>query len=192
VTDRAPAGGGSAAGDTPPTFGLLAEFGTAERVLEAARRARADGYRLMDAFTPFPVEGLAEAVGFRREVLPWVALAGGVLGGIGGFGMLFFACVYSYPLNVGGRPLNSWPAFIPITFELTILGAALAAVAGMLLLNWLPRPYHPVFNVPRFTAASRDRFFVVIRAGDPRFDLERTRRFLLEVLGADGVFEVER
>lgn len=171
--------------------GLLAEFETADQVLRAATRVREVGYRRMDAFSPFPVDGLAEAVGFRHELLPWISLVGGVLGGLGGFAMQYFASVYSYPLNVGGRPPNSWPAFIPITFELTVLGAALAAVVGMLILNWLPRPYHPLFEVPRFAEASRDRFFLVIHADDPLYERTRTGQFLRN-LNAAGVYEVTR
>ncbi len=175
---------------TPRIYGLIAEFDSPDALLEAARRAHAEGYRRMDAHTPFPIEGLAEAIGFRRTRLPLVVLVGGIIGCVGGFLMQYYISVIAYPLNVGGRPLNSWPAFIPVTFETTILAAALAAVIGMLALNRLPMPYHPVFNVPRFRLATRDRFFLCIEATDPKFDRDETRR-LLESLGPLGVFDVE-
>lgn len=174
----------------PESYGLMAEFDSSEALLEAGRRAYAEGYRQMDAYTPFPIEGLAEAIGFRRTRLPLVVLVGGFLGAVGGFWMQYYISVIEYPLNVGGRPLNSWPAFIPVTFETTILLAALAAVIGMLALNRLPMPYHPVFNVPRFRLATRDRFFLCIEATDPKFDRDETRR-LLESLGPLGVYDVE-
>jgi hypothetical protein len=168
----------------------MAEFETPEKVLEAALRTHAAGYRRIDAFTPIPVEGLAEAVGFDWTSLPMVVFLGGLLGGSTGFGMCWYANVISFPLNVGGKPLNSWPAWIPITFELTILGAALTAVFGMLAMNGLPTPYHPVFNVSRFALASTDRFFLCIKARDKNFDLARTKAFL-EELKPNGVFEIE-
>jgi hypothetical protein len=172
-----------------PLYGLMAEFGDSRQLLEAAERAYAEGYRNMDAYTPFPIHGLAEAIGFRSTRLPLIVLIGGILGGIGGFAMQYYASVIAYPLNIGGKPLNSWPAFIPVTFECTILAAALAAIFGMLALNNLPEPYHPVFHVPRFEFASRDHFFLCIEAADPKFDLQQTRTFL-ESLGPKEVADV--
>ena len=173
-----------------PIYGLMAEFETPEKILEAALRTHAAGYRRIDAFTPIPVEGLAEAVGFDWTSLPIVVFIGGLLGGSTGFTMCWYANVISFPLNVGGKPLNSWPMWIPITFELTILGAALSAVFGMLAMNGLPTPYHPVFNVSRFALASTDRFFLCIKARDKNFDRNRTKVFL-EELKPNGVFEIE-
>ncbi len=144
----------------------------------------------MDAYSPFPIEGLAEALGFRRTRIPLVVFLGGLVGCLGGFFLQYWVSAVDYPLNVGGRPLFSWPAFIPVTFELTILVAAFAAVLGMLGLNGLPMPYHPLFHVERFALASRDRFFLCIEADDPRFDRGETWKFL-ESLTPHGVFEVE-
>jgi hypothetical protein len=159
-------------------YGLMAEFDTPEELLAAARRARDAGYRQMAAYTPFPVEGLAEAIGFRRTWLPLIVLIGGIIGCLSGYLLQYWTSVIDYPLNIGGRPLHSWPAFVVVTFELTVLFAALSAVLGMLALNGLPMPYHPVFNVPRFAFATRDRFFLCLEATDPQFDREETRRFL--------------
>ncbi|HSB78095.1 MAG TPA: DUF3341 domain-containing protein [Candidatus Methylomirabilis sp.] len=174
----------------PPIHGLMAEFDDPERLLAAARRAHQEGFRRMDAYTPLPIEGLSEAIGFHRTRVPLIVLLGGLTGCIGGFLLQYWIAVVYYPINVGGRPFNSWPSFIPVTFELTILLAAISAVLGMLALNGLPMPYHPVFNVPRFELATRNRFFLCIEARDPRFDQERTRQFL-EGLGSQGVYEVE-
>ena len=173
----------------PPLYGLLAEFDRPEDLLAAAYRAHDEGYRRMDAYTPFPVEGLAEAIGFQRDRLPLLVLIGGIAGALVGFLTQYWAAVIDYPINVGGRPFNSWPSFIPVTFEVTILFAALTAVLGMLALNRLPMPYHPLFNAPRFALATRNRFFLCIEAADPRFDRDGTRRFL-EGLTAREVTEV--
>jgi Protein of unknown function (DUF3341) len=173
----------------PPIYGLLAEFDTPAGLVAAAERARKEGYRSMDAYAPYPVEGLAEALKFHHTRVPLLTLIGGICGGLGGYFMQYWIAAINYPQNIGGRPLHSWPAFIPVTFELTILGAALSAVLGMLGLNGLPMPYHPVFHVPRFALASRDRFFLCVEATDPKFDLQTTQRFL-ESLDSRGVFEV--
>lgn len=173
-----------------PIYGLLAEFETADQILVAAQATHDAGYKNIDAFSPIPVHGLAEAVGFEWTSLPIVVFIGGFCGGLTGFGMCYYANVISYTWNIGGKPPNSWPMWIPITFELTILGAALSAVFGMLAMNGLPSPYHPVFNVPRFALASTDRFFLCIKARDKKFDLAQTKAFM-ETLNPHGVFEIE-
>src|SRR5437868_2392493 len=159
-------------------YGLMAEFETPTALVEAAERARHEGYRCMDAYSPFPIEELHEALGGHHTRLPLIVLIGSLTGCLGGYALQYWAAAITYPLNIGGKPLHSWPAFIPVTFECTILVAALSAVLGMLALNGLPMPYHPVFNVPRFALASRNRFFLCIEASDQKFDLESTRRFL--------------
>ncbi len=173
-----------------PLYGLLAEFENPEELLAAVRQARQAGFRKMDAYTPLPVHGLAQELGFKGRKLPLIVLLGGLAGMIGGYGLQYWVSVIEYPLNIGGRPMHSWPAFIPITFETTILLAALATVLGLLALNGLPMPYHPVFNVRRFKLATRNRFFLCLEAADPRFDREATRQFL-QGLNARGVYEVE-
>jgi hypothetical protein len=159
-------------------YGLLAEFDSPERLLEATKQARKNGYRRMDAYTPFQVEGLAEEVGFRFNLLPWLVLIGGFGGAAAGYFMQWYGMAISYPINVGGRSLNSWPAFIPVTFELGVLGGSVMAFLGMLALSGLPRPYHPVFKARDFSLATRNRFFLCIEASDPAFDATQTRHFL--------------
>jgi hypothetical protein len=173
-----------------PIYGLLAEFHTPDEVIDAARRVHEQGYRKVDAYSPYPIEELAEALELHHSPLPKMVLAGGVLGLLGGLGLQYWASVIEYPLNIGGRPFFSWPAFIVPAYETTILFAAGTAVLGMLALNGLPEPYHPVFNVPGFALASRDKFFLCIEAVDPRFEREATKKFLAG-LGATEVSEVE-
>ena len=175
-----------------PAHGLMAEFDEPERFLEAIRRTRSAGYRRMDAYSPNPIEGLSEAMQLPRSPVALIVLVSAISGAISGYLLQYYAAAVDFPINVGGRPLNSWVSFIPITFELTVLFACLSAVLfGIVALNGLPRPYHPVFNVPQFARASRDRFFVCIEAGDPLFDPAGTKRFLesLEPLGVYGVKE---
>ena len=176
---------------SPAIWGVMAEFEDPNALVAAARRARQAGYRRMDAYSPFPLEGLAEALGRRGTAVPLLVLLGGMTGGLGGYFMQAYAMALDYPLNIGGRPLHSWPAFIPITFELTVLCAALTAFFAVFVLNKLPQPYHPVFNAADFAHASQDRFFLCIEAGDPKFDAGNTRRFL-QGLEADAVVEVAR
>ena len=174
---------------TPTLYGLMAEFETPTALVEATNRARLAGFRNMDAYSPIPIEDLNEALGLRRTRLPMLVLLGGILGGVGGYSLEYWSSVIAYPMNVGGRPFHSWPHFIPVTFETTVLGAALTAFVGMWALNKLPMPYHPVFNVPAFARASTDRFFLVIEATDPRFDRHATEQFL-QGLHPVGVSEV--
>lgn len=170
-------------------FGIAAAFDEPEALLTACEMLREQGYRRFEAYTPFPVEGLAEAVGHRKSPVPWIALAGAVLGGVGVYSMMWFASVVHYPLNVGGKPLHSWPAFVPATFELSVLGAAFGAVFGMFALCRLPQPYHPLFDVAAFRRVSRDRFFVCVEAADPVFDRAACGA-LLRSLHAKSVQEV--
>ncbi len=165
--------------DEVETFGYLAEFETPDELVAASHAAYEAGYRKINAYTPFPVHGLAKAVGFEKSYVPLVTLIGGIAGMIGGYGFQFWTTVIDYPLDVGGRPLHSWVSFVPITFEATILGAAGAAVLGMLALNGLPQPWHPLYNVPAFDRASQDRFFLSIRSDDPKFDADATNEFLI-------------
>ena len=174
----------------PPVYGLMAEFDNPSAAVAAAHRVHEAGYRRVDAFSPYPVEELSEAVGVHRTPMSLIVLIGGLLGGSLGYLMQYYILVWDYPLNVGGKPFHSWPAFIPITFECTVLGAALFAVFGMLALNGLPEPYHPVFNAPNFALASRDRFFVLVESTDPKFDRDRTAEFLRS-LGPREVTDVE-
>jgi len=170
-------------------YGLMAEFETPTDIVSAAKRTHQAGYRKIDAYSPFPIEELAEAIGFHRDGVALITLIGGLLGMFGGYFMQYWIHAINYPTNVGGRPFNSWPAFIVVTFELTILCAGLAAVFGMLALNGLPMPYHPAFNVPRFAFATKDRFFLIIFSSDAKYDPAETRRFL-ESLGPRSVSEV--
>jgi hypothetical protein len=167
--------------EPPRLYGILAEFDTASQLLRATRRAYAAGFRAMDAYAPFPIEGLSDALGFRPKTVPLIGLFGGMLGAATGYGMQFFIHTISLPVDIGGRPLNSWPSFIPVTFEMGVLFSALSLFFGLLLLNGHPEPYHPVFNVEAFVRASRDRFFLCIEARDPRFDAESTRQFLVDL-----------
>ena len=161
-----------------PTYGIMAEFDSPTRLVHAAHTTHEAGYQKIDAYSPFPVEGLAEAIGFHKNRVPLVVLIGGLIGGLSGYAMQYWISAVSYPVNVGGKPYHSWPAFIIVTFEMTILFAGLAAVFGMLALNGLPMPYHPVFHVPRFAFASKDRFFLIVFASDPKYDAAATRKFL--------------
>jgi hypothetical protein len=169
----------------PPIFGLMAEFETPTQLVHAARTAYEEGYRKMDAYSPFPIEELSEAVGYGYSRMPLVVLVGGCIGLVTALLLQYWISVISYPLNVGGRPLASWPAFIIVTFEMTVLGAAVFGIFGMLAMNGLPMPYHPVFNVPRFAFATKDRFFLCIEATDPRFDRQATQQFLASLRPRD-------
>jgi hypothetical protein len=172
-------------------FGLMAEFASPERLLEATRRTHAAGYRKIEAYSPFSIEGLAEAAGMQGNRMPLITLLGGLAGSIGGYLLQWYSAVIDYPIDSGGRPLHAWPAFIPPTFELAVLGAALAAFFGCIVANGLPKLYHPVFNAKDFDLASRNRFFLCICATDPQFDRDRTGSFL-HSLQPQRLSEVER
>jgi hypothetical protein len=169
----------------PAIHGAMAEFNTPEELLEAAERAYAEGYRQMDAYSPMPVEGLAEAIGFKKNYVALAVLIGGIFGVIGGYFLLYWITVIAYPHNVGGRPLHSWPVYIPITFECMILLSALTALLSMLAMNGLPKPYHPVFNVPEFARASRDKFFLCLESSDPKFRTDEALQFLRDAGGSE-------
>jgi hypothetical protein len=171
-------------------YGLLAEFDTATEMVDAANKIREAGYTKTDAFSPFPLHEIDEALGIKRSILPYMVFCGGIIGLLSGLALQYYVHVIDYPLNVGGRPYFSLPSFIPPMFELTILLAAFTAVFGMLFLNGLPQPYHPVFNVPRFALATREKFFLIIEGEDPKFDYEETRGFM-ESLNPQEVFDVE-
>ena len=173
-----------------PLYGLMAEFDNPTDLVAAARRTYEEGYRRINGYSPFPIEELSEAIGFHKTRLPLIVLIGGVIGGVGGYLMQYYLSAVAYPLNVGGRPFHSWPSFIPIMFETTVLCAALSAVFGMLALNNLPQPYHPVFNASQFALATRDKFFLAIEARDPLFEYEKTKQFM-ETLEPLEVFDVE-
>jgi len=170
--------------------GVMGEFDTPEQLVAAAKKTREAGYKHVEAYTPFPIEGLSEHIGFRWTAVPLITLMGGIAGALTGFGLQYWCSAITYPLNIGGRPLNSWPAFIPVTFELTVLFSAISAVVGMIALNKLPQPHHPVFHVERFSHASTDKFFLCIEARDPQFNLAESARFL-QHLNAKHVTEVK-
>ncbi len=174
----------------PPIFGLMAEFHEPEELIEAAHRTREAGYEKIDAYTPYPIEELSEAIGHHHSKLPLIVLIGGIVGALTGYMLQYWASVIEYPMNIGGRPQASWPTFIIPSYELTILFAALTAAIGMIVLSGLPQPYHPVFNVARFSMASSDKFFLVVESHDPKFDAHATSEFL-KTTGAKGVYEVE-
>lgn len=177
-------------GRRPPLYGVMAEFDNPSDLVAAARDVYDAGYRRINGYSPYPIEELSEAIGFTRTSLPLIVFIGGVIGGLGGFFMQYWIEVINYPIIVGGKPYNSWPAFLPITFECTVLVAAFSAVLGMLVLNKLPQPYHPVFNAPNFALATRDRFFLAVEANDPKFDHDTVVQ-LLKSLGAQDVTDVE-
>ena len=174
---------------TNVTYGVMAEFDSAQAIVDAARLTMAEGFSKVEAYTPVPIEELNDIIHKKRTILPRLVLGGGIAGMMTGFGLQYWASVIEYPLNIGGRPYASWPAFVIPSYELTILFAALTAAGGMIALNGLPQPYHPVFNAPRFSLASSDKFFLVIETDDPKFKSSDTARFL-ERIGAKGVYDV--
>jgi len=163
---------------TTGLYGLLVEFETPEQVVDAARKVRAEGYTAVEGYTPYPVEELFEALDHKRTILPVIIFLGGLFGFLGGYGLEYWASVLYYPMNIGGRPFHSWPAFVPPAFETTILLGSLTAAGAMLLANGLPRPHHPLFGVPAFDRATDDRFFLCIESTDPKFDRDATFNFL--------------
>jgi len=173
----------------PPLHGVMAKFNSPADLVEAANQARLAGYKVMDGYSPFPVEHLNEAMGRKNTRLPLLVLLGGIAGALTGYGLQYYTMVIAYPMNIGGRPLHSWPSFIPVSYELTILFASFTAALGMLAINGFPQPYHPVFNVEAFAAASDDKFFLCIESTDPKFDAVRTTEFL-KGLKPEGVYEV--
>ena len=170
-------------------YGVMAEFKTPTELVDAARATEHAGYKKFDAYSPFPIEELSDAVGFHKNGVPLVVLIAGIIGCLSGYALQYWISVSAYPINVGGRPMHSWPSFVVVTFEVTILFAGVSAVLGMLALNGLPMPYHPVFNVPRFALASKDRFFLIIFYSDPKFDLASTTKFL-QAMGPRSISEV--
>ena len=172
-----------------PIYGLMAEFDSAQALVDAAKKTHESGYKKIDAYSPFPIEGLAEEIGMHFDEIPLTVLVGGIIGGCTGYLMQYWMSAVDYPLNIGGKPPHSWPAFIVITFEMTILFAGISAVLGMLAFNGLPMPYHPVFNVPRFAFASKDRFFLIVFSSDKKYNPVETRRFL-ESLDPRSISEV--
>ncbi len=172
-----------------PIYGMLAEFDSPTALVKAAEQTHAAGYIKIDAYSPLPIEGLAEAIGFHHDLVPLVTLIGAIIGGTTGYLMQYWINVINYPLNIGGKPFHSWPSFIIVTFEMTILFGGISAVFGMLALNGLPMPYHPVFNVSRFAMASKDRFFLIVFSSDKKYDEVKTREFL-EGLGPKTLTEV--
>jgi Protein of unknown function (DUF3341) len=172
-----------------PIYGLMAEFDSAQALVDAAKKTHESGYKKIDAYSPFPIEGLAEEIGMHFDEIPLTVLVGGIIGGCTGYLMQYWMSAVDYPLNIGGKPPHSWPAFIVITFEMTILFAGISAVLGMLAFNGLPMPYHPVFNVPRFAFASKDRFFLIVFSSDKKYNPVETRRFL-ETLDPRSISEV--
>ena len=172
-----------------PVYGLMAEFDSAQELVTAAHKIHAEGYRKIDAYSPFPIEGLPEAIGFHKNRVALVVLIGGLVGAISAYALQYWVAVITYPTNIGGRPYHSWPSFIIVTFELTILFGGISSAVGMLALNGLPLPYHPVFNVPEFAKASENKFFLVVESTDPSYDAARTRSFL-SALGPRMIAEV--
>jgi len=170
----------------PKTYGVVAEFDSPGQLLDAARKTREAGYRQIEAYTPFPLHGLSDAVGFKDEKVPWIVFLGGIVGGSCGYLLQFYTSVIDYPLNVGGKGLNSIPMFFPVTYECTILFASFGAFLGMLALNKLPQPYHGAFNTPNFERASQDKFFLAVEANDKQFDEVETKRFM-ETMDANNV-----